>query len=606
MGINRFILFFSHDFPPSSLGHSRQEFFYQQQIKPLIQLLYARSDWNCCLALNAEISQWLLSYHPEALTALLEMSHRKQLEILGGPFNDAFLPMLTNSNRLEQLESLSVWIRSTFGRKPRGSYIPHGIWEPNLAHTLASCDIEFTFVPRKLFITADCIDPSSPHIVEEGGRSIFVIPYHSLNEEKNPEEELQFLLSLPSRNDSILGLSFRHGRTSWLEKIMNMLYANGARFDLPTLYFKKLPTTHVFPLIYLPASDGSALQSSDSFYRNAILRKREARWLYARVMYSTLMARQIKNDKSRKKIATQSISKVQNHQFYWHSYWGGIAHPQLREFAYSELLASDQLVRDSKAITYGLIRTDFDYDGLQESLYHTPLYLAMNHQRGGIMFELSLFSIEKNLFNIYAQDSSHDNIQRGFHDLFLPREATYDEWATNTVDRGIFESSYYELKESKSDPASLLYICELPIQETLLEIKKFYLYKMGEFQVSYRLFNNALGAIDKIFGVELNLSSTKGYEYILSGEKQSADQEIQAISNFTILESSTGCALEIELSAPATIWAKKLYNEVLMERDPVPKQIYQGHSFLIFWPFALHSTNSQHYNITVRPLAPEN
>ncbi len=602
MAITRFILFLNHHFPSDCLGHAKQELFYQQQFKSLIQLLYARSDWNFCLTLNEEISQWLLSYHPEAIQALTEISHRKQLEMLGGPFNNAFLPMMSNTNRLEQLESSSVWLRSTFGRKPRGIHIPYGIWEPHLAQTLASCGIEFTFASRELFLEANCPNPSHPYIVEEGGKSLFIIPYHQLDDEKTPEEELHFLLSLPSKNESILGLSLMNGNTAWLERMMNILHANGAQFYLPTPYLKKLPATaHTFPLIYLPASTGKILGSQESFYRNAILKKREARWLYARVMYSQLMARQIKNDKSRKKNASESIAKAQNHQFYWHSYFGGLSHPNLREFAYSELLASDQLARDAKAVTYGLVRTDFDFDGLQENIYHSPIYMVMNHQKGGVIFEFSLFSTQKNLFNVYHQlGEDFDEVKRGFHDLFLPIDATYTQWLGNLVDRGIFENSYYELKESKNDPASLLYIRELPIQETLLEIRKHYFYKNTEFQVQYQLLNNALGMIEKIFGVELNLSSSKGYEYYVEKEKLVNIAEIENINRLTIIENSSQCGFEIELSQNANIWIKKIFNSVTIEKET--QEIYQGDSLLICWPCSLASNNLKQYTVIVRPI----
>lgn len=600
MAISRFILLLNHDFPFNCLGHARQELFYQQQFKSLIQLLYARSDWHFCLALTEEISQWLLSYHPEAIQALTEISHRKQLEMLGGPFNNAFLPMLTNNNRLEQLESSSMWLRSTFGKKPRGIHIPYGIWEPQLAQTLAACGIEFTFAPRELFLDANCPDPSHPYIVEEGGKSLFVIPYHQLNDQKTPEEELHFLLSLPSKNESILGLSLMNGNTTWLEKIMNILHANGAQFYLPTLYFKKLPaTTHTFPLIYLPTSTGKILDSNESFYRNAILKRREARWLYARVMHSLLMARQIKNDKSRKKNASQSIAKVQNHQFYWHSYFGGLSHPGLREFAYSELLASDQLARDAKAVTYGLVHTDFDFDGLQENIYHSPLYMVMNHQKGGVMFEFSIFSVKKNLFNIYHQGEDLDETRRGFHDLFLPIDTTYTQWIDELVDRGIFENSYYDLRKSKNDPASLLYVCELPIQETLLEIRKHYFYKNTEFQVQYQLLNNALGIIEKIFSVELNLSSSKGYEYYFNKEKLEHATEIEHVDTLTVIERDSGGGFEMQLSQNASIWIKKIFNSVIMEKET--KKIYQGDSLLIRWPCSLASTNLRQYTITIKP-----
>ncbi|MGL4525128.1 MAG: alpha-amylase/4-alpha-glucanotransferase domain-containing protein [Spirochaetia bacterium] len=594
MSITRFFLVLSFDFPPSCIKSGEQELFYQAYIKPLIQLLYARSDWSFSMGLNHEIGDWLTNHHPEALTALLEMSNRKQLEILGGAYNDAFLGILSTNSRLEQLESQSVWIRSTFGKKPHGAYLAHGIWEPSLAYTLAACDIEFTFLPRNLFLNANCIDASCPHIIEEAGKNILAIPYHQFDKENDPYIEQELILSLPGQKESILGLMLHNGQASWLEKLINGLYVHGANLCLPSLFFKKMSSVQNFPLAYLPPSDAKILGKSDGFYRNAILKKSENRWLYARVLYSTLMARQIKNDKSRRRTAIETIGQIQNHQFYWNSTFGGISHPLMREFAYKELLRADQLARDVRAVSYGFVRTDFDYDHLQEAIYHSPQYIAMSHQHGGIMFELSLFCSRKNLLTIYSGGESQ-KIKRAFHDLLLSEETTIDEWRNNIADRSNFEITQYEIKENKSDPATILYSCELPIQETLLQIKKRFTYKPNKFMVEYTLCNNALGNIKKNFCVELNLASLS--QFHLYDMQMVPLKNLDNMRSLLIIDESSQSGLQLELSQPASIWRKNLFNYV--KTISCSEEIFQGESLLINWQCTIIPSARKNYNIKV-------
>jgi hypothetical protein len=596
MSLRKFYVFISYRFPLQVIGHQAQEQFYQTIIKPQVQLFYARPEWHICIFFSEELGTWLNSCHPEAIAAFAEMVARKQLEILGGTFYNAFIPMLPQNDRLGQLEAMSVWARKTFGRRPRGAYLPMGIWEPILPHILASCDIEYTFLPQSLFAQVGITHADKPYIIEEMGKKIIALPYHALNEGKTPQEEAELFLYHEHTNESILGFYSNGENTPWLEKFLNTLSSHGFFPNLPTTLIKR--NSHFFaPTLYLPASSADDLGIDHTFYRQAILKNPEAKLLYIRMMYSAVLAKQIKNDKSRKKVAIETVWKAQNHEFFWIGSYGGLLHPRLRYQAYRHLLQSDNICRQSNAIINGIVRTDVDTDGALEVLFRNNHYTAFYHHIGGVLFELSDMTKEYHWSHIYHQ-SYPQRTKRLFHDIFFTGSADYYRWCDEKLDRGPFDQAFYELRDYKTDLASVLFIKEAPVQETLLAIRKLFSHKNKAINLQYHLINNALGNIDGYFATEINLSLLSSR--IKINDKDWHDHTISEVSKLSIYEEETRAEIEILFTPPSTIWRQSLYNHVSFTGLPLEETaMYQGEAFLFVWPCQLNAASEQKLSLDI-------
>lgn len=580
MALRQIILLVGRDFPVGA-SQKQRELYYQEAVKPLIQLLYARQEWAFCLYLCGDAAAWLNAAHSEAVSALVEMAARKQLEFLGGSYSGALLPMIPAPDRIGQMEAMALAVREHFNCKVRGAFLPYGVWEPSLPHILRSSDLFYTFAPAELFCRSGGAQSAGPYLVEEMGKSVHVFPYCRLAGDGDAGQEAERIMQFAGDEEGVLALAFDHNNTLFLEKTLNALQSKGAGFCLPGAYLKK-NANKLCKKIYLGASDAQAFGSSQPFYRNFLLQNKDVQLLYAKALHSSVVARQIKKDKSRKSVACSAIWRAQNHQFYWRSAFGGVANPAARAEAYRNLLQADAIAREAGAVSYGLVRTDFDLDGAQEALYQGAVYNAFTQSAGGALFELDYLPAEKACLNVFGEYE----LKRAFHDLFLPPETDYRQWALNLCDCGVFKTAFYDLAEVKNDVLSALYKAERPFCDTLLAIEKRYSYKQREIHVHYTLNNNALGLIDKLFAIEFYLSLPADCEFEINGENWHGI-ESEFVETFSIIDKEAGLRMSYCFSEAAFLWRQELAGAPA--ETGLGEPAHQGERFLVGWPLLLEA-----------------
>jgi len=135
-------------------------------------------DVAAVLHYSGTVLHWLESRHPEFLILLEEMVLRKQIELLGGGFFGPLMPLIPGPDRLGQVELLTTFIRRSFGKRPRGCWLPDYAWEPSLASSLQSCGFDYSFLPERYFRIAGISseDLGSPIMTEDQGRSLLIFP----------------------------------------------------------------------------------------------------------------------------------------------------------------------------------------------------------------------------------------------------------------------------------------------------------------------------------------------------------------------------------------------------------------------------------------------
>jgi alpha-amylase len=87
--------------------------------------------------------EWLEEHRMDYGELVDELQGRGQVELLGGGMYEPILPVLSEHDAELQINRLSRFLRERFGVEISGAWIPERVWEPQLAATLANCDIRY-------------------------------------------------------------------------------------------------------------------------------------------------------------------------------------------------------------------------------------------------------------------------------------------------------------------------------------------------------------------------------------------------------------------------------------------------------------------------------
>ena len=136
------LIFGAYNHQPDGTDSERLETHYQQSYKPFLSLLYNFPRLHTVLHYCGSLFEWMEDRHPEFIMLLKEMIRRKQVELLGGGYHAPILPLIPDGDKLGQIEKMSTFIRTTFGTRPRGSWLAERVWEPSLARILSNSGIE--------------------------------------------------------------------------------------------------------------------------------------------------------------------------------------------------------------------------------------------------------------------------------------------------------------------------------------------------------------------------------------------------------------------------------------------------------------------------------
>ena len=176
------------------------EKIYDHSWRAYLSLLNSFDEIPLALHISGIGLEWLESSHPEYLMLLKKLVNRKQIELVGGAYYEAALPIIPNSDRIGQIEKLTTYLRSHYGMRPRGVSLAKDIWEPSLVSTLASCGMEYVFLDKSLFFQSglNIGDLYHPFLSEDQGRTISILPTTidlSVYQNANTPDQLIHLLS---------------------------------------------------------------------------------------------------------------------------------------------------------------------------------------------------------------------------------------------------------------------------------------------------------------------------------------------------------------------------------------------------------------------------
>ncbi|MFH1407172.1 MAG: alpha-amylase/4-alpha-glucanotransferase domain-containing protein [Candidatus Omnitrophota bacterium] len=467
--INFLIAIHSHQ-PVGNFDHVFQEAF-DQAYSPFFEILKSHPRIKVALHYSGCLFDWFTEHKPEFLKKLKSLVKKRQVELIGGGYYEPILPLITDADKLGQLEMLTSYIKKNFGADPLGSWTAERVWEQSLAKPLCEAGIKYTIVDDTHFKYAGLAPERAMgyYATEEQGKELFIFPgskkLRYLIPFKDPQETINYLKELSATGDAC-GITYADDgeklglwpgtykwvyKENWLERFFQALEANSDFINTMHFseYIKQYPPTG---RIYLPcASYEEMMEWSGGYFRNFLVKYPESNNMHKKMMYVSAKARKAKNAQ-----ALRHLYMGQCNCGYWHGVFGGLYLNHLRNAIYNNLIESEKIIDEAslkntsaKAQTF-----DFDMDGENELLLEGgKLNLYFDPNDGGSLFELDYKPLSVNLTNVIArrEEAYHkkirEKIQRqttvtqgpeSIHDMVLAKEEglgkylVYDRYKRNS------------------------------------------------------------------------------------------------------------------------------------------------------------------------------
>ncbi len=561
------LIFGTYNTQPAGTEHKLIEEAYQSAYKPFLRALYNHPEINATLHYSGTLFEWIETHHGEFTDVLKELAERKQVEIIGGAFYEPLFSLISRQDRIGQIERLTTFIRKHFGKRPRGSWITEGIWEPSLASSLQNSGFEFTFLDENLFSSAGFADYKSlyPCITEDQGKIITIFPIHSggrkILAEESPEKVLSYIgKRAGDPADAVLTLLFNgeqyglaegsHARCykdGWLDSFFSLLSEN-RDWILPVLPADYLKDHTPFLRGYFPpttyeqmrfgslcrdditklkksknGADFFRKQGGLSYFRSFLTEYPESNLMYAKMQYTQVLVNQIRGDKYRKQAARGELWRGQCHYAYWHNNIGGIYQNNLRKQTFSSLIEAEKVTREKGIFIPSIVTTDFDMDGRNEFLYQGNDVNAYVHSRGGILFELDYLAASWNYLDTMRRSKEYYHsaetakkgydhyLRKAFIDHFFSPGLDIEKFAVSDFsEQANLSNVYYNVEKLNRDKKELVFSAEGKLKKGStripLTVKKRYLFKRLSVSVEYVITIESGKGFSVLFAPEINLS----------------------------------------------------------------------------------------------------
>jgi len=537
----------SHAHVPSGAGESEFEYVYENKMRPFITNLYRYSKIQAVLHYSGALLNWAERNHPEFIMLIEDMVSRKQAEVIGGGFYEPCFPLISQQDRISQIEFMTTYLRKHFGKRPQGCWLPSMVWEQNLVSSLCASDMSYTFLSQDQFLLTGMKknETYTPCITEDQGKLIVVFPVSlSIEKELARKSFSQVFINLKKEFDKEIifdndaGGQYSDARYVCIfpEKISasetSAMHsaaqppAQEAGDIVWNRFFEEISLSENYVVTMLPAKiikshknlkkrsfpDSSAFMDSVS-PRRFLIDNADVNGIYSKMIFTSMLINQLKGDKIRKLSAREELWKAQDSCFFTPG--GGHLPADLRKTAYSSLIRAEKLTREKGKFTPSHIQYDFDFDAMKEFLFQDAHINCYVQPKGAGIFELDFLPIDWNYLDCGLSDSGR---RTAFADALLPADAIIDcdQSDPNQTQPVVFNAEtsrlcYNELYEPVTQDRKGKSCFKLPagnsgIPYSGIEINKCYSLKKDVLSVSYTLKNTKSSAQDFIFIPEINLS----------------------------------------------------------------------------------------------------
>lgn len=627
-------------------SESERDGAYDHIYKPLLKTLYSYSSIRFSLYFAGIIYEWLDRHHSEFVDVLSEMTRRRQVELIGGGFYEPVFPLIPKADRLGQIERLTAYIRKQFGRRPRGGWIPAGIWDQRIASSLSNGGIEYIFLDARATGLPSSRD-HDPFLTEDQGKVLSVFPIADQIREMfflaEPDAIIEEIArtTRSSTERPVLTVFFempgsgpnQEPAAEWLARMFDAFVRNSdwIHLDVPARVHKNsplidrfsVPTTRYSDLTdWQPGIPGKKNhQGTERWtYRSILDYYPEAARLYAKMQYTQVLVNQVRGDKYRKMTAREELWKGQSHYAYWHNPAGGVYRSELRKATYAALLEAEKSTREKGIFIPSLLRLDFDLDGKPEVLYQGNEINAYVHLYGAYIFELDYLAHNWNYLDTITRrpESFHDDQAREAGYDRWPRSAFVDHLFKTRPEQGDFARGKTDLLcdisrlpytvetlDKEHDRVVLLGVCDIGL--ATLEIRKQYRFNKNRIELNYELANEGMEPVRAVLGTEVNLSfysiDPGNLRVVVRQGRQRQEFSperinIEGVSDVQFADLHGNTNVVLNPSGRPDMWSFPVYAQALLSGGRA--WLYQSNSTVFLWPVDLEPGQKAEVSVILR------
>lgn len=481
-----------HNHQPVGNFESVFEQAYQDSYLPFLDVFEQFSELSISLHTSGPLMQWLQKKHPEYLNRIAQLVETGRIEIIGGAFYEAILPMIPRRDRVGQIDRFSNWLTERVCSSVNGMWMPERVWESSLTSVIAEAGIKYTVLDDFHFRRGGLLDEqlTGYFVTEDEGKTVNVFPgsehLRYLIPFREPHETIDHCRMLAHRcPDSVVvfgddGEKFgtwpnTHDhvyRDGWLKRFFKALTDN-KDWLLTTTLADAVENTPPRGKIYLPDASyremtewslpvnrqiefdqlsqkmkhdprWNQIQSfaSGGFWRNFKVKYPETNEMYSRMMYVSGLLEQATNagcDQSAIDKARDHLYQGQCNCAYWHGAFGGIYLPHLRNAVYQNLLTAESIIEKAQGRPEQWVEAttgDYNFDGRRDiRLANDQLSAWISPHSGGQIYELDVRSIAHNLGATIQRrhELYHEQVRHGEND--------HGDEAASIHDRVVFKQA---------------------------------------------------------------------------------------------------------------------------------------------------------------------
>ncbi len=448
------LIFVCHDHQPVGNFDHVFEQAYQDSYLPFLDVFEPYESLKIGLHTSGPLMEWLDVHHPEYLDRVAGLVAAGRIEVIGGPFYEPILSMISRHDRIGQIQSFARWIERRLGTQVQGAWIPERVWEQNMTSDLVAAGVRYTMLDDFHFKNAGLAEEQlhGYYLTEDDGQLLAVFPdsepLRYMIPFRMPHETIDYLGRLAARHPGAVAVFGDDGEKfgawpetrkhcyddGWLRNFFDLLVQNGEWIKSVTPA-EVLDTTAPVGKVYLP--EGSYREMTEwvlpseqlaeyvavrrelehdprwpriarfvrgGFWRNFRVKYPEANEMYTRMMMVSRKLQAALETGALRDLLDQARTALYRGQCncaYWHGAFGGVYLPHLRNAIYHQLITADNLLNSALGKPQAwveLTSDDYTFDGRREvQLAGDHLLALLAPARGGMMYELDVRSIAHNL-----------------------------------------------------------------------------------------------------------------------------------------------------------------------------------------------------------------
>lgn len=447
---------------------------YEKAYMPFLDLLEVYPGFRVCLHHTGPLLLWIAENRPDYLERLGVLVERGQVELLGGAFYEAILPIIPERDRIGQINMMSNWIERVFGVRPRGMWLAERVWEPTLPTAMHAAGIEYSVLDDSHFksVGLKTDETLGYYLTEDAGHSVSIFPINEVLRYKIPysptEEAIDYLRDLAVRADDFIptavmaddgekfgvwpdsfwycyqeGWMYRFAELatnnkSWLK----MKHFSEIMDENPPIDRVYLPTASYMEMMEWAMPPKSILEykqlveklksrgewESDKvyvragFWRSFLSKYSESNHIQKKMLRVSRKLDMLSPAKKKSKKYSEALDHLWQGQCncaYWHGVFGGLYLSNIRTALYENLIKSERIVDTmiNKGKNFVVHEAeDFDVDGGVELLIDTPAQnVIVQPHMGGMVIEHDVKQIAFNLHDTLMRrlEAYHEEVLRG-------------------------------------------------------------------------------------------------------------------------------------------------------------------------------------------------